>query len=1104
MRSKSKRARRIAQLRLSLDAQDPASHDIEKWGGLEVPTSPEVMVSSSDSYATSFTASPEPIKHAFSIRKGRPLDEAMPTMETRLAEGEQGRRNSNVDKIGARTDDGQDSASVDLVDELQCKPAIDQECFAGVESRQPVEDSQMTGEYPNGFKDIGDPWTRPYRTLERHDKEMCDEWNDEIQNLLIFTSLFAATVTAFTIESYQWLEDDPQETSAKMLTQISLQLAHLSDPAQYRSVLLQSPLSFDPVPRPCYAVGVNILWFLSLAISLMVVLVGVICLQWIREYRKDSSSMSPRDAVALRQLRYEGLISWKVPRIISWLPTLLQISVSLFFLGLTYLLWELSPIVAGAIMPVLVVFALGLIGTAVASVVPLACAAMGLRYPKTQCPYKSPQAWTFYRFMCRLRRWVWGVRDRRRSRHDSLSDAKTWIELDQHWEERRKRTGLSNPDLSPDYVCRSVVWIMDNMTHQSDIWTQLHGLLPLLSLRDLVQIGGLPKDVLEIQSPSSGLRQCAELAILLAVPTVSWTSNPMAQNRMLERLENCIVSDWESLTSYISFERLIPLLDVFHRRYIVLRRGSLPPSQIATVLPNLLCACSRWVAQGVHRQELFVVYGDNNDTDGILPKQFLYSLVEGALVSIPIFTSANDAQTDGNWGPRVEAGATLNSGYLRLYEATLKLLLSIGDDYPMDRIVESFARQTSPFFLTALKYKYNACNSEVWTMLRDLTIAIEGTSRSLVYSSGNAFDPISFPPQWSLFYSIVTEDWSHLESVIPTSHQTQTHTQSPTSCVSKRIEHPQPSAIHFLHLVLKELSTGDFYRLLASHPTLTNLPCTQTPLTYEDLESHPMRVCMELSVLLKMESWPRLSDEWIAGVRVVAMDCLKTVWFSEPSLIFRLGIPINELSLLIKRAFGACLEDIITRDGGVIQRGFTKDMAREFFAKVGLRVGDRFLEEEAGVEGFSASVAHLPELGRGRIAFRILLGVLTHACDDDEGLPTKEDFMACIAGLDLVHRSGVPAWIDRAEVENVVRSSVRHTLEWYSKMREWKKERTSFGGLRERSRQLRLVDLLAKRARNVVATMGLTEAIEREYEEWNTIFKNITDVKIEYREFSHQ
>ncbi|KAF8650334.1 hypothetical protein AX16_005296 [Volvariella volvacea WC 439] len=339
----------------------------------------------------------------------------------------------------------------------------------------------------NDAKKARDPWNPLYKKIEEHDNEMCKAWSEEIQNLLVFASLFAATVTAFAIESHKWLESDPAETTAKMMTQISLQLANLSNPLEYNSALSAS-LSFDPEPRRSCAVVVNILWFLSLSISLSTVLIGILCLQWIREYQKDPHHLSAQDAVLLRQLRYVGIIGWKVPQIISTLPVLLQLAVLLFFLGLCYFLYELDRIVAVVIMPMICSVPLILFGTALAPIVQRILNNKPT-LPSVQCPYKSPQAWLCYLMVRPSRRWLsrilvlfttwtgYGLSFLEAfTRIGESANFRSWIQWDEQW---RKNVGHAT------YIESVILWIRDTWGHRSDVFEAVPNILERLDTPEL-------------------------------------------------------------------------------------------------------------------------------------------------------------------------------------------------------------------------------------------------------------------------------------------------------------------------------------------------------------------------------------------------------------------------------------------------------------------------------------------------------------------------------------------------------------------------------------------------------------------------------------------
>ncbi|EEB89965.1 hypothetical protein MPER_11889 [Moniliophthora perniciosa FA553] len=67
-------------------------------------------------------------------------------------------------------------------------------------------------------------WEKLMAEVEQYDDGMVKNWKEDIDTLLVFAGLFSAVVTAFLIESYQWLSEDPADTTGALLTQISMQL----------------------------------------------------------------------------------------------------------------------------------------------------------------------------------------------------------------------------------------------------------------------------------------------------------------------------------------------------------------------------------------------------------------------------------------------------------------------------------------------------------------------------------------------------------------------------------------------------------------------------------------------------------------------------------------------------------------------------------------------------------------------------------------------------------------------------------------------------------------------------------------------------------------
>lgn len=159
--------------------------------------------------------------------------------------------------------------------------------------------------------------------------------------------------------------------SNQLLERISMQLANSTIPAL---PLQRVASSFDPGP---VAVPVNVLWVLSLTLSLLSAFFAITVQQWLRHLRLPPD-VSVRRAVQLRQLRYEGLQTWQVPGIVALLPLLLQIAVIFFLVGLLVLLRSLDGTVTTAFTAIATI---GIFTFSATTVIPLI---------DITCPYKSP------------------------------------------------------------------------------------------------------------------------------------------------------------------------------------------------------------------------------------------------------------------------------------------------------------------------------------------------------------------------------------------------------------------------------------------------------------------------------------------------------------------------------------------------------------------------------------------------------------------------------------------------------------------------------------------------------------------------------------------
>jgi hypothetical protein len=135
--------------------------------------------------------------------------------------------------------------------------------------------------------------------------------------------------------SIQYIQENPQDTSNFYLANIYQAIV---DPniSNIPNSPLTSPPPFSP---PIYAVWVNALWFLSLVISLTCALLATLLQQWARRYLKITQSRySPHKRARIRAFFAEGVEKCLLPWTVDTLPTLLHISLFLFFAGLVVFL----------------------------------------------------------------------------------------------------------------------------------------------------------------------------------------------------------------------------------------------------------------------------------------------------------------------------------------------------------------------------------------------------------------------------------------------------------------------------------------------------------------------------------------------------------------------------------------------------------------------------------------------------------------------------------------------------------------------------------------------------------------------------------------------
>ncbi|KAF7980084.1 hypothetical protein HWV62_39886 [Athelia sp. TMB] len=217
-------------------------------------------------------------------------------------------------------------------------------------------------------------WSLYLMEADKLDKARMENWKGDMDGILIFSGLFSAVITAFIIESYQMLQQDPADVTVMLLAQISMQLAaNASSPVH---ALSPANIPFQPSRS---AQSINALWFLSLLFSLTCALLATLVQQWARQYLQVVGNLKgTKDRAALRTYMAQGHERYRAEGVVDTMPALLHASLFLFFAGLVQFLHTINEVVTWVTLAPIVLLFL------VYSIITIQSAL------SLDCPYRTP------------------------------------------------------------------------------------------------------------------------------------------------------------------------------------------------------------------------------------------------------------------------------------------------------------------------------------------------------------------------------------------------------------------------------------------------------------------------------------------------------------------------------------------------------------------------------------------------------------------------------------------------------------------------------------------------------------------------------------------
>ncbi|KAJ7056170.1 hypothetical protein C8F01DRAFT_377057, partial [Mycena amicta] len=194
-------------------------------------------------------------------------------------------------------------------------------------------------------------WAVYVSEAEKYDKSLVESWKSDMEGMLIFAGLFSASLTAFIVESYKTLTPDSGDATVQLLAQISQQLSSAANGTIYTP---DGSSAVHTAPRT--AIVCNVLWFLSLGLSLTCALVATLLEQWARDFlHRAEMRSSPIVRARIYSYLYYGLKRFQMHTVVDIIPLLLHAALLLFFGGLVAFLLPINHVVAGVAAGILLV-----------------------------------------------------------------------------------------------------------------------------------------------------------------------------------------------------------------------------------------------------------------------------------------------------------------------------------------------------------------------------------------------------------------------------------------------------------------------------------------------------------------------------------------------------------------------------------------------------------------------------------------------------------------------------------------------------------------------------------------------------------------------------
>ncbi|KAG8957375.1 hypothetical protein FRC00_004063 [Tulasnella sp. 408] len=205
----------------------------------------------------------------------------------------------------------------------------------------PQNQTNYTTNLRRKFGEIDNFWKRYDDLADVHDGRLIENLNQNLDVLLIFAGLFSAVNTSFIQMAAASLSPDPSAQTNYLLGVIITKLDN--------TTLLSLPKA-PSQNKDLLSVRTNCLLYASLSCSILAAVGAMLAKEWLQIFERDAQIGALENQVLLRQHKFNGVRRWKLEPMTRLLPTLLLVSVVLFFSGVIGYLFPIDDSTAGVVM----------------------------------------------------------------------------------------------------------------------------------------------------------------------------------------------------------------------------------------------------------------------------------------------------------------------------------------------------------------------------------------------------------------------------------------------------------------------------------------------------------------------------------------------------------------------------------------------------------------------------------------------------------------------------------------------------------------------------------------------------------------------------------